>query len=1085
MNSNQNKDKGSVLNQYNEPKNDKANANSNNSIASILRQKLNKNQKIDISQIKQYYDIQSHNVSYQYAPSNPIGPKQLNNQAQKPGYNESNSFSSPVQSELQETPQVMRKSKRVAFNESQIGQIIPIDQQQINYLKRNFIEDNSNSSQKQGQEGEQNNEFNQNIKIINQEFERSQRILEDNPIQVEEISQSVTPVKINRNLNKFSDSVNKENNDCNSIKSGIFSNRKSGATMRLSTNQSLCDEQILEEIRNWEKMFDVDKAVLGKVETTFKQMEDRITDLEAQFEICYNLTGKMEQKYQDLHKLLKGTPVFKVSRANKKKANLRIFFYSPSLEAFCWKSTKDNFPEKKQLVFIKNIREVQTKLEAGRKLPSPFTEQQFIRIVMMDKKQQDLELICEDTQLRTILLKSISSLIEDLRKSQHVRLNQESQAAPSLISNGANCEFLINKYANDIQGIKEQINNTKSFFGDSTQLLRNAFFQATQNLVQKERKKRKQIMQKQKQEFLLKKKEEEEQAKLMKQKVSQIIKIEKEDYDNIAYQNIELKQEISDLEYEKQCFNQRLDEQNQCIQLLINSINESINKLCQAPAVQDIQQFFYQYDTASQQAYLQHNQQLCNTHSNNNLNTFQNQYYQDSEQQSEYKYGEVIIQQNQIESIQQCLVQSNQLKQILNSCIDKILSEYFNLVESQSNRHTAASDKLSQPKQSEYQISIKKAIQDKEEEIKRIKSNNQDLSNRFSFLQHECNKLQIELKNFTQNQEDLQRTNRYYEMENVEIKQENEQLREQIENLLCEIKSKEDNFSCIVEGLQLMRDEILNQVDILQEEISNQQNHISQLQKSNQPSSLLKISYLENKIKEKDLQIKQLIGQIDDQQIQSQNNSKTNLENSQNESNLISLKVKNQQLTQELSTLKCNMQFLANKNQYLEKLVLQLQSQPSLNLNQNSTQANKENQHPNFQSSEYSFKVRHDRTPSQNSLQFQSKQFNLINQRNVELQQQLQATSNLVKELEQKIVKRESYRPSNKTEGDELQSYILSHQSQQSLASNNHYNQNQLSDFGSQNKFFHHQKQQSLKQFPIKELLNYTVSPSNRLNNKF
>lgn len=40
---------------------------------------------------------------------------------------------------------------------------------------------------------------------------------------------------------------------------------------------------------------------------------------------------------------------------------------------------------------------------------------------MMDKKEPDLELICEDTSLRTILLKVISSLIEDIRKSQHIK----------------------------------------------------------------------------------------------------------------------------------------------------------------------------------------------------------------------------------------------------------------------------------------------------------------------------------------------------------------------------------------------------------------------------------------------------------------------------------------------------------------------------------------------------------------------------------------------------------------------------------------------------------------------------------------
>lgn len=145
---------------------------------------------------------------------------------------------------------------------------------------------------------------------------------------------------------------------------------------------------------------------------------------------------------------MKGAPVYKVSRHNKRKAHLRIFFYSPGLEAFCWKSPKDQFPEKKQLVYLKNIREIHTRLEPSRKLPAPFSESQYIRIIMAENGQDDLELICDDPALRNCLLKVINSLLEDMRKS---RKDFHTLDGTSLLSGAKGTgEFLVSKYSNDI-----------------------------------------------------------------------------------------------------------------------------------------------------------------------------------------------------------------------------------------------------------------------------------------------------------------------------------------------------------------------------------------------------------------------------------------------------------------------------------------------------------------------------------------------------------------------------------------------------------------------------------------------------------
>lgn len=50
---------------------------------------------------------------------------------------------------------------------------------------------------------------------------------------------------------------------------------------RVSLQQSLCDEDMLAEMRKWEKEYGVEKDLLSQVEETFKSMEDKISGLEA------------------------------------------------------------------------------------------------------------------------------------------------------------------------------------------------------------------------------------------------------------------------------------------------------------------------------------------------------------------------------------------------------------------------------------------------------------------------------------------------------------------------------------------------------------------------------------------------------------------------------------------------------------------------------------------------------------------------------------------------------------------------------------------------------------------------------------
>lgn len=50
---------------------------------------------------------------------------------------------------------------------------------------------------------------------------------------------------------------------------------------RVSLQQSLCDEDMIAEMRKWESEYGVERDFVAQIESTFKAMEDRIQNLEA------------------------------------------------------------------------------------------------------------------------------------------------------------------------------------------------------------------------------------------------------------------------------------------------------------------------------------------------------------------------------------------------------------------------------------------------------------------------------------------------------------------------------------------------------------------------------------------------------------------------------------------------------------------------------------------------------------------------------------------------------------------------------------------------------------------------------------
>lgn len=56
---------------------------------------------------------------------------------------------------------------------------------------------------------------------------------------------------------------------------------------------------------------------------------------------------------------------------------------------------------------MKDIKEVKTGIDGGRKLPSGFANEQYFKIVLFEKKSQELEFICQEVKNRNVLVGAI------------------------------------------------------------------------------------------------------------------------------------------------------------------------------------------------------------------------------------------------------------------------------------------------------------------------------------------------------------------------------------------------------------------------------------------------------------------------------------------------------------------------------------------------------------------------------------------------------------------------------------------------------------------------------------------------------
>ncbi|CAD8144103.1 unnamed protein product [Paramecium pentaurelia] len=284
---------------------------------------------------------------------------------------------------------------------------------------------------------------------------------------------------------------------------------------------SILEQSLEQELRIWKEQYKVDPQVVQKIELQIRNIDNQITQLATQFEICINLQQKTQSYFQEFQQIVKGTTFTKFSRSNSKKTALRTIFYCPFLNAICWKSKSSKFPSSKQIIPIDQIIQIHTNYQKYKlfkknfTIPKQFNEEFFFAIE--GRNGYRLELIAESKQEQELYIRILNQLVDNNQKS-------------------FNSSFFIEQYSQNINQIKKNLDTSKQCFIEAIEKLQYNFIQNTTSLLQHEK----------------------EKNILLKKRSCHIMNQNKQQIDELGQQNHQQKKMIQELQLQKEYYEQRI-----------------------------------------------------------------------------------------------------------------------------------------------------------------------------------------------------------------------------------------------------------------------------------------------------------------------------------------------------------------------------------------------------------------------------------------------------------------------------------------------------------------------------------------------
>ena len=235
------------------------------------------------------------------------------------------------------------------------------------------------------------------------------------------------------------------NQKCSKNLSKIFSESKiSYKESSFSLKKTGFGESVIEKLRKWEQGFEIDEEFHEKLSQGFSDLEHKIQTLEAQFSNAVSLNKKLETQIFENMEIAKGWQFLKISFKNPKKSNMRTVFFSENLEAICWKDPKTKLPKLKQMIFLKDIRDISVK--TNKIIPG----KDMTCFISIETSRRSLDLIAPNLRVKEVFIKLISSFLKNFKQNF-----EKDEELLRVLNENREFGFLNNQYNAQIELIRK------------------------------------------------------------------------------------------------------------------------------------------------------------------------------------------------------------------------------------------------------------------------------------------------------------------------------------------------------------------------------------------------------------------------------------------------------------------------------------------------------------------------------------------------------------------------------------------------------------------------------------------------------
>jgi hypothetical protein len=201
-------------------------------------------------------------------------------------------------------------------------------------------------------------------------------------------------------------------NKCSKNLSKMFSeSRFSCKDSSFLMKKTVFGESMIEKLLKWEQGFEIDEEFHEKLGNCFSDLEHKIQTLENQFCNALSLNKRLETQIFEMSEIAKGWSFLKISYKNPKKTNYRTVFYSHNLEAICWKDQKSKLPKTKQLIYLKDIRNIVTKTTKN------LIGHDINCFLSIETSQRSLDLIAPNLRIKESFLRLMNNILKSFKQN--------------------------------------------------------------------------------------------------------------------------------------------------------------------------------------------------------------------------------------------------------------------------------------------------------------------------------------------------------------------------------------------------------------------------------------------------------------------------------------------------------------------------------------------------------------------------------------------------------------------------------------------------------------------------------------------